>query len=80
MKPWCKVIDYREAITGIKKEDLSHAPSFPKVAHILKKILHEKVVVGHSIQDNFDHLKLYADEYKCVMRDVSNYIGFMKAN
>ena len=39
VKPWSKVIDYREAITGIKKVDLEHAPSYPKIAPIVR-ILH----------------------------------------
>lgn len=35
IKPWAKVIDYREWITGIKPSDLKHAPSYPKVAPIV---------------------------------------------
>jgi len=35
VKPWAKVVDYREAITGIKAEDLKHAPSYPKIAPIV---------------------------------------------
>ena len=35
VKPWAKVVDYRESITGIKPEDLKHAPSYPKIAPIV---------------------------------------------
>ena len=35
IKPWAKVEDYREWITGIKPADLKHAPSYPKVAPIV---------------------------------------------
>jgi len=35
IKPWAKVVDYREWITGIKATDLKHAPSYPKVAPIV---------------------------------------------
>ena len=35
IKPWAKVEDYREWITGIKPNDLKHAPSYPKVAPIV---------------------------------------------
>ena len=35
IKPWAKVVDYREEITGIKSGDLLHAPSYPKVAPIV---------------------------------------------
>ena len=37
IKPWAKVEDYREWITGIKPNDLKHAPSYPKVAPIVSK-------------------------------------------
>jgi DNA polymerase III epsilon subunit-like protein len=35
VKPWAKVEDYREWITGIKPDDLKHAPSYPKIAPIV---------------------------------------------
>jgi hypothetical protein len=35
VKPWGKVLDYRESITNIRKQDLLHAPSFPKVVQIV---------------------------------------------
>lgn len=35
IKPWAKVVDYREWITGIKSNDLKHAPSYPKIAPIV---------------------------------------------
>ena len=38
VKPWAKVTDYREWITGIKADDLKHAPSYPKIAPIVSKI------------------------------------------
>ena len=37
VKPWAKVTDYREWITGIKADDLKHAPSYPKIAPIVSK-------------------------------------------
>jgi hypothetical protein len=36
VKPWSKVLDYREDITGIKATDMQFAPSYPKVAPIIK--------------------------------------------
>ena len=39
VKSWAKVIDFRESITGIKKEDLHHAPSYPKIAPIVSPLL-----------------------------------------
>ena len=93
IKPWAKVEDYREWITGIKPNDLKHAPSYPKVAPIvshtnfllitpsivqLKKILNDKVVVGHSLKEDFAHLKLNEDEYCCQIRDISQISFFMR--
>ena len=43
----------------------------------LKKILNGKVVVGHSLKEDFAHLKLNADEYSCEIRDISE-ISFFK--
>lgn len=40
VKPWAKVIDYREWITGIQSEDLKHAPSYPKIAPIVSVLRH----------------------------------------
>ena len=38
IKPWSAVTDFRQEITGISKEDLRHAPSFPKVLPIVSFI------------------------------------------
>ena len=35
VKPYCKVEDYREEITGLKKADFKYAPSYPKLAPIV---------------------------------------------
>ena len=35
VKPWSKVVDYREWITGIKADDLKHAPSYPQIAYLV---------------------------------------------
>lgn len=39
VKPWAKVTDYREWITGIKADDLRHAPSYPKIAPIVSDLV-----------------------------------------
>lgn len=35
----CKVLDYREWITGIKQADLEHAPTFGNIEPIVSLIL-----------------------------------------
>ena len=37
VKPWSEVYDYREWITGIKPLDLLNAPSFSKIAPIVRQ-------------------------------------------
>jgi DNA polymerase III epsilon subunit-like protein len=43
VKPWAKVLDFKEHITGIKQGDLIHAPSFPKIAPIVS--LHYYILI-----------------------------------
>jgi len=53
-----QVLDYREWITGIKPIDLDHAPTFGNIEPIIKKIVKDKTIAGHSLQDDFKILKL----------------------
>ena len=46
VKPWSKVVDYRESITGIKAADVKHAPSYPKMAPIVRLINLMKFLIG----------------------------------
>lgn len=39
----------------------------------LKKILDKKIVVGHSLDDDFHALKLNDDEYTCEFREISEF-------
>jgi len=52
------VLDYREWITGIKPVDLQHAPSFQNIEPILHKIVKGKTIVGHSLEDDIEILRL----------------------
>lgn len=52
------MIDFREWITGIKASDLNFAPSFSNIAPILQKIVKHKTIVGHSLKDDLEILKL----------------------
>jgi hypothetical protein len=36
-------------------------------------------VVGHTVQEDFAYLKLNKDEYKCEIRDVSNFSLFQSS-
>lgn len=78
VRPISKVCDYREWITGIKPMDLKHAPTHAKIAPILKKILEGKVIIGHSLHDDFVALKLNDQEYHCEVREISEFKVFKR--
>lgn len=55
------MLDYREWITGIKANDLEHAPTFGNIEPIIKKIVKGKTIVGHSVNDDLEILDLHHD-------------------
>jgi RNA exonuclease 4 len=73
-----RVVDYREWITGIKPIDLEYAPSFGNIEPIIKKIVKDKVIVGHSLKDDLKILNIDLEESNIQIRDVSNIELFMK--
>ncbi len=44
----------------------------------MKKILDKKIVVGHSLDDDFMALKLNAEEYECEFREISDFSLFRR--
>jgi len=44
----------------------------------LKKILEGKVIVGHSLQEDFVALKLNDQEYQCEVREISEFKIFKR--
>lgn len=71
------VIDYREWITGIKPIDLMNAPSFSNIEPILQKIVKGKTIVGHSLADDLEILKIENIKNEFEFRDISNIALFM---
>jgi DNA polymerase III epsilon subunit-like protein len=57
-----EVEDYREQITGIKAIDLDNAPTFKNIEPIIQKIVKNKTIVGHSLTDDFEILKIDTKE------------------
>ena len=72
------MIDYREWITGIKAIDLLNAPSFNNIEPIIRKILKNKTIVGHSLADDLGILRVDVEELNCTVRDISSIEIFMK--
>lgn len=79
VKPWCKVLDFREEITGIKASDMNFAPSYPRVAPIIKEIINNRIIVGHSLEQDFLSLNLTKDEYTCETRDIAEFSQFLRS-
>eukprot|EP00002_Diphylleia_rotans_P032218 TRINITY_DN6749_c0_g1_i1.p1 TRINITY_DN6749_c0_g1~~TRINITY_DN6749_c0_g1_i1.p1 ORF type:complete len:334 (+),score=95.20 TRINITY_DN6749_c0_g1_i1:54-1055(+) len=77
VKPTEHVTDYRTAITGLRPGDLSNAEAFHQVKREVAKLLHHRVVVGHSVKHDFEALtithkpELIRDtaKYKPLLRD-----------
>lgn len=78
IKPWSKVYDYREKITGIKPMDMKHAPSYPKTMPLIKKILNDKVIVGHSLEEDFKIMDLDEEGFVCEIRDIAEFSRFKR--
>ncbi|TFK57027.1 hypothetical protein OE88DRAFT_85068 [Heliocybe sulcata] len=54
--PATPVADYRSASTGIKQDDLQHAPSFTVVQARVAQIIQNRILVGHSLWNDLSVL------------------------
>jgi len=64
VKPDSEVKNYRSSITGIRSKHLKNAKSFPQVQALVKNIIEDKIVVGHSISHDLKALDLQLDQEK----------------
>lgn len=76
VKPVSKVTDYRFAITGIRPEDLTDAPSFNTVQKQVWDLIQGKILVGHALKNDFKSLLL--EHPRRMIRDTSKYRPFRK--
>lgn len=56
--PPSKVTDYRTKYSGIRPRDLVRAPDFDSVRDEVCEIIKDRIVVGHSIHNDFSALKV----------------------
>lgn len=56
--PPSKVTDYRTRYSGIRPRDLEHAPDFDSIRDEVCEIIKDRIVVGHSIHNDFSALKI----------------------
>ena len=71
VKPTHRVTDYRTWITGIRHKDLLNAPAFESVRAKCVDFLRGKVVVGHTVENDFKVLNYEHEEH--LVRDVGKY-------
>lgn len=50
--------DYRTPVSGVRAADVANAPSFKEVQKIVADILHDKILVGHHIENDLKVLFL----------------------
>lgn len=71
VKPQHDVVDYRTSVSGIRPKDMENGEDFPKVQNEVINILREKILVGHSI--NNDLAVLFIKHPKRYIRDTAKY-------
>ena len=70
VKPDDKVVNYRTFVTGIRPRHLNSAKSFEDARKEVKKIIKNKIIVGHAVHHDLKALKLEIDESK--LRDTQS--------
>ncbi|RKO99371.1 hypothetical protein CXG81DRAFT_6566, partial [Caulochytrium protostelioides] len=70
------VTDYRTHVTGITRQMLVGAPSFKEVQYQVASLLKDKVVVGHSIHNDFK--VLFFTHPKGCVRDTSTWYPYRR--
>ena len=72
------IVDYRTFVSGIRPQDLQSQDALPilEVRRIVGGYIHNKVVVGHGLKNDFKALGLSHPWY--LIRDSAKYLPFMK--
>jgi RNA exonuclease 4 len=89
VRPTRKVVDYRTAVSGVtaghltaSKEDPSMnifgqpLLSLPQLQEQLVPLLHERIVIGHALHNDFSALLLSSNHPRKLIRDTSRYKPF----
>jgi RNA exonuclease 4 len=76
MKPDVEIADYRTFVSGITEENVKNAPSFAEVVKQVQEILHDKILVGHGVDND---LRALGISHPWLMtRDTAYYQPFMR--
>jgi DNA polymerase III epsilon subunit-like protein len=52
VRPKEKVTDWRTWVSGVRPQDMQHAPSFETVQTEVAKLLEGKIVIGHAVEND----------------------------
>ena len=58
VKPKEKIVDYRTRYSGITRKSLKDAPHYDKVKPLVEAIMKNRVIVGHSVINDFKGMKI----------------------
>ncbi|KAH8855213.1 RNA exonuclease 4 [Schistosoma japonicum] len=53
VKPEGEICDYRTSWSGLREEDMLHAMPYPYVRKQVESIMHNRIVVGHMLENDF---------------------------
>ena len=75
-----EVTDYRTFVSGITEADLqsNDAVSFDECRALVLSTIHDKIVVGHALKNDFDALRIHHEWH--MIRDTARYEPFMKVH
>ena len=71
-----KVTDYRTSVSGVREEDLATGISYGQCRAQVRKLLANKILVGHGLQNDLAVLNLRHPPH--MIRDTSLYWPYMK--
>ncbi|SCV68010.1 BQ2448_131 [Microbotryum intermedium] len=71
VKPREKVTDYRTWVSGVREEDLLHAPTFVEVIKKVSELIKGRILIGHAISNDTQVLLLSHPHH--LTRDTSKY-------
>ncbi|KAM3726638.1 RNA exonuclease [Dirofilaria immitis] len=76
VKPRENITDYRTSVSGIRPINLVNGEPFQKVQAEVHKLLDGRIVVGHSLKNDFKVLNLF--HTRKLTRDTARYLPFRK--
>ncbi|KAK4055097.1 3'-5' exonuclease [Microbotryomycetes sp. JL201] len=71
VKPREKVTDYRTWVSGVREEDLVHAPTFAEVQREVAALIKDRILIGHALSNDTQVLLL--SHPWTMIRDTAKY-------